>query len=402
MLFDGNRRATHSYKLLITADKDIISSDESSTITALLKKDGVAYGSQTLSYTIKHGSTTISSGSKTTNSNGQATIPYIGTGVGDVQVIVSYGTLLQETFVLEDYLKYDVGTIANHNDAIWNAVTYLTRNIEDTTFTNTAVSTINTGISNNIIIEFDLKYNTGSTSPVIQIREGSSNILLSATRQQLGLSNNEYTHIKISINDNQAVISNSTNTNTVVGDVTGFNRFYFRIGANETIQFKNFVTLVDDCTFIDYAVAGNKNTKWVNQLNSGSPSYTVTVDSTGTLLVKNVNGNYTPSTVANSTNWNDRLLINEPYAVEFDLVEVNATGGAFRMYYNNSLQQQSDITVTGTGHYKFVMEQDKVYYIKDNDNPVTIADNLNITVFENPAFVNCASIKFKNFILYKI
>lgn len=157
-----------------------------------------------------------------------------------------------------------------------------------------------------------------------------------------------------------------------------------------------------DCTYIDYAITGNKNTKWVNQQIGESPCYTVTVDSTGTLLVKNANGNYTPSTVANSTGWNDRLLINEPYAVEFDLVEVNANGGTFRMYYNNSLQQQLDITVTGTGHYKFVMEQDKVYYIKDNGNPVTIVDNLNITVFENPAFVNCANIKFKNFILYKI
>lgn len=159
---------------------------------------------------------------------------------------------------------------------------------------------------------------------------------------------------------------------------------------------------VYDCTFIDYAVTGNKNTKWVNQQSGGSSCYAVTVDSTGTLLIKNANGNYTPSTVANSTGWNDRLLINEPYAVEFDLVEVNANGGAFRMYYNNSLQQQSDITVTGTGHYKFVMEQDKVYYIKDNGNPVTIADNLNITVFENPAFVNCANIRFKNFRIYLI
>lgn len=137
------------------------------------------------------------------------------------------------------YIASDNATLTDHNDSMWNDVTYLTRNTEDTTFTNTSDSRIYTRISNNVIIEFDLKYNTGSTSPVIQIRDRSTNVLLSATRQQLGLSNNEYTHIKIIINDNQAVISNSTNTNTVVGDVTGFNIFYFRIGANETIQFKN-------------------------------------------------------------------------------------------------------------------------------------------------------------------
>ena len=246
------------YDIILTADKDIIQSSETSTITATLKNDGVPQTSKTLNYTIKHGATTITSGTKTTNNQGQATIQYTGTGIGDVDVIVSYGSLLQETYEIYD------------------------------------------------------------------------------------------------------------------------------------------------CTYIDYAITGNKNTKWVNQLVSGGSCYTVTVDSTGTLLVKNVNGNYAPSTVANSTSWQDRLLINEPYVVEFDLVEVNASGGVFRMYYNNSSIQQSDITVTGTGHYKFVMEQDKVYYIKDNGNPVTIADNLNITVFENPAFVTCASIKFKNFILYKI
>ena len=53
------------------------------------------------------------------------------------------------------------------------------------------------------------------------------------------ISANEFSHIKIEINDNQCTITNTDTDRSVTGDVTGFNRFYFRIGANESIQFKN-------------------------------------------------------------------------------------------------------------------------------------------------------------------
>jgi len=94
------------YDIILTADKDIIQSSETSTITATLKNDGVPQTSKTLSYQIKHGDTIITSGTKTTNSSGQATISYTGTGVGDVNVIVSYGSLLQETYEVIDSLLY--------------------------------------------------------------------------------------------------------------------------------------------------------------------------------------------------------------------------------------------------------------------------------------------------------
>jgi len=96
--------------LTLTADKSIIQKTETSTVTATLKQSGLPLTGKTLNYQVKHGNTVISSGTKTTNSSGQATISYTGTGVGDVSVIVSYGSLLQETYELGDYILYDEAT----------------------------------------------------------------------------------------------------------------------------------------------------------------------------------------------------------------------------------------------------------------------------------------------------
>ena len=100
--------------LTLTCDKPIIQKTETSTITATLKDTGTPLTSKTLNYQIKHGSTTITSGTKTTNNQGQATISYTGTGIGDVQVIVSYGSLLQETYELKDGLFRDTSTTPNN------------------------------------------------------------------------------------------------------------------------------------------------------------------------------------------------------------------------------------------------------------------------------------------------
>ena len=94
----------HDYSLAIASTKDILShaDSESATITGTLTDGGVAVAGETLSYAIKHGSTTISTGSDTTDSNGQISVVYASTGVGDVTVEVNYGSSLQETYEIED------------------------------------------------------------------------------------------------------------------------------------------------------------------------------------------------------------------------------------------------------------------------------------------------------------
>ena len=54
---------------------------------------------------IKHGSTTISTGSDTTDSNGEISVTYAATGVGDITVEFDFEAL-QETYTIEDCFRY--------------------------------------------------------------------------------------------------------------------------------------------------------------------------------------------------------------------------------------------------------------------------------------------------------
>ena len=97
----------HNYSLSLSGTS-LIQTGDNTTVTATLKDNGIAVEGETLDYEIKHGDTTISTGTTSaTDSNGQATISYTGTGVGNVNVIVSKESmLLQEIFVLVDVNVY--------------------------------------------------------------------------------------------------------------------------------------------------------------------------------------------------------------------------------------------------------------------------------------------------------
>lgn len=86
----------------------IIQTGDTDTITTTLLSDSTPVSGETLSYQVKHGSTVLDSGSGTTDSNGQISINYTGTGIGDIDVIVKLdGSSLQETFTIEDCKFYD-------------------------------------------------------------------------------------------------------------------------------------------------------------------------------------------------------------------------------------------------------------------------------------------------------
>ena len=106
----------HNYALSLTGDS-IIESGSDATITATVTDGGTAVSGVTLNYQIKHGSTTISSGTTSqTNSQGKATIDYTGTGVGDVDVIVSHsGMSLQETYTIEDLVYYNTNEYSSQS-----------------------------------------------------------------------------------------------------------------------------------------------------------------------------------------------------------------------------------------------------------------------------------------------
>ena len=95
-----------TFSLSLTGTQ-VISSGDSTTITATLLGDDSPFNDAVLDYEIKHGNTTISTGTTSaTDANGQTTISYTGTGAGDIDIIVSYGSYIQETFVVEDCIIY--------------------------------------------------------------------------------------------------------------------------------------------------------------------------------------------------------------------------------------------------------------------------------------------------------
>ena len=95
----------------------IIESGDTDTITATLFDGSTPVSGETLSYQVKYGSTVLDSGSGTTDSNGQISISYTGTGIGDIDVIVKLDdSSLQETFTIEDCVVYRETLSSNITD----------------------------------------------------------------------------------------------------------------------------------------------------------------------------------------------------------------------------------------------------------------------------------------------
>ena len=241
--------------ITLTADKSIIQTTETSTITATLKDTGTPLTSKTLNYMIKHGSTTITSGTKTTDSNGQANITYTGTGIGNVQVIVSY-TNIQETYELKDCIAFDSGILNDahlHNEYWIKQYSSLVANV-----TNNGTSIIGGGSgqgylfnkpstttsdlydwNNNICIEFDVYELIGN--PYFLIRDTSNNngsYFLSSVGATAG------SHVKIIFTD-----ENTDNFRIIVDGIektpktinnTDLVRIGFIVSTTTGLTFKNF------------------------------------------------------------------------------------------------------------------------------------------------------------------
>jgi len=170
--------------LTLTADKSIIQKTETSTVTATLKQSGSPLTGKTLNYQVKHGTTVISSGTKTTNSSGQATISYVGTGIGEVSVIVSYGSLLQETYELKDVCFYDNArtgqkntdwtkssdslTVTTADDGTTVSSTSNNEYLTDTSFTGDFKATLKTYVTGNAV-RIALKDENGNYTRIISV-----------------------------------------------------------------------------------------------------------------------------------------------------------------------------------------------------------------------------------------
>ena len=74
-----------NYNISLSADKTTIEPDEVATITASISKVN-----KKLHYQVKNGTTLMYEGDVVTNTNGQASITYTGTGAGEIDIIFTY------------------------------------------------------------------------------------------------------------------------------------------------------------------------------------------------------------------------------------------------------------------------------------------------------------------------
>lgn len=126
-----------------------------------------------------------------TDVDGFAVYEYTPTGIGNVFVTASYGTLLQETFVIIDAMFYDSGASAtkNTNFTKGSALT-VTPSTDSTTFSsssstvNTGRYVANTGLTGDFIVEFKMKgtygVRFGLTNATANFNTASNQYMLSS------------------------------------------------------------------------------------------------------------------------------------------------------------------------------------------------------------------------------
>ena len=85
-----------NYNITLSADKTVIEPDETATITASISK-----ANKKLHYQIKNGTTLMYEDDVITDSNGQASITYTGTGAGEIDIIFTYFDI-EKTITIQD------------------------------------------------------------------------------------------------------------------------------------------------------------------------------------------------------------------------------------------------------------------------------------------------------------
>ena len=143
---------------------------------------------------------------------------------------------MQETFVVYDCIKYDVGTIADHNDSIWNSLVGVTRDDEYTVFNYTGIVNRFVQITGDIIIELDLMSDMARGGSVSSIRDSGTTNLQVFSLANLGMTTNNWKHLIIRIEDNLLSIDDTSISGV---DITGFAEFGIRASANYHTYFKN-------------------------------------------------------------------------------------------------------------------------------------------------------------------
>ena len=253
-----NKIKIRGYDLSLTTDKTIIEEDETSTTTATLTYNMEPISDETVSYTIRQGSTVIDTGSDTTDSNGEIEIEYTGTSAGKITIQVTYDDLT-ETTIIYDTIKYDKATTTDHNDNFWASTTNITRNTNYSTIGSTNAISIYTQITGDMCIEFDVRTNADNKAIVSRISNNGT-FLYDLRKNRLGVGD-DWKHIRLTIIDNLLSVDGTSITDV---SVTDFNRFYFRIAENKLLDFKDIMV---------YSIGGSSKVDTSISIGSDKASY---------------------------------------------------------------------------------------------------------------------------------
>ena len=189
-------------------------------------------------------------GTGTTDSNGQVTVTYTGSGAGKLDVIAECGDLQSETYTLYDVLFKDIGTDTEYTD--WTSLINMdiARTTEsvltptDPTTSGAAYLTISSyTVPFNIEFDFCMDFTGNAGSGVLSIRQGTSS-KASVSPNALGLTSGEYSHIKLTVTSTELKINVDGTDKTPLTHDGVFNRFYIWQNGNmawQSIKYKNFI-----------------------------------------------------------------------------------------------------------------------------------------------------------------
>ena len=186
-------------------------------------------------------------GTGTTDSQGQVAITYTGTGAGKLQVMAECGDLQSETYTLYDVSFKDIGTEDDYTAWTYLNNVTLTRSDAETSITQTNSSSgasqyLTLPVTDNFCIELDISLSaTDVTSySLLQFRQGSSakgNIPYNS----LGLTANEYSHVKLTVQGTDVTITVDGTVKTPITLTDTVNRLYLGVNYGVALKYKNFI-----------------------------------------------------------------------------------------------------------------------------------------------------------------
>jgi hypothetical protein len=249
-------KLVESTTLTVTSDKNIIMTGETATITATLEDNGVPVSGETVTFEVRKQSddSLIETLTDVTDSNGVATVSYLGQGTGDIYIKADC-MILSEIYVIEDcYVSDD----ATSDKGYWvksgagTLTSTFTNNGLEVSVSNTdAYYKMNTGFPLNFIVECkitDILRVSGYMGEVmvngICLQNNNNELYLYDTSNWGGHSTYAGT---ISINDIVKFVCDGSNVsvylnNNLIGTKTknsNYNGFYIKGCCNRGITVKD-------------------------------------------------------------------------------------------------------------------------------------------------------------------